>query len=196
MFTLITDLLFFPSNRYFAESYTEKLKNATADEIENIQYKILRTFWKPLYDMKDTEPNAKCPVIFRRKISKGEGVFSELRRIQIRNLYPTNDEADMTPDSTELFEMFEKLFDDLKTDSDHQTFAFKSDDPMDVLFDAKIVLHREFKFLTEGSDQINADTKSMLVFDQLLPYYNKHHTDENCVPDADLPLFYKKKGKR
>lgn len=145
--------------------------------------------------MKKTEPNAQCPEIFKRKFLKGESVFSELGNIQKYNRYPGDDRADITPDSTESLEMFEKLFNELKTDSDDQTFAFKSDDPMDVLFDAQIVLQREFKFLAEGLDPINSDTKSILVFDQLLPFHNKKHTDENCVPVADLPPFYKNKGK-
>lgn len=146
--------------------------------------------------MKETEPNAQCPVIFRRKIFKGISVFSLLNHIQKYNWYPGNDDADITPNSPESYEMFEKLFDKLKTDSDHQTFALKSDNPFDALFVTQIVLQREFKFLTEGSDRINADTKSMLIFNQFLPYYNKYHNDEHCVPVADLPLFYKKKGRR
>ena len=195
-FILKTDLLsLFHSNRKFAESYTKDLNGATIDEFKDIANKIYVNAKRPLFKMKQNEPNAQCLEIFFRTSDLGHSLFSLLRDVFEQNCNPINDDADFTPKSGAFFKMFEKLFDELKTGSDEmKTFALKSERAFDVFFDSEIVRPREFKFLTEGSDRVQPDTKSMLIFDQFFPFNNKNHVDTNCVPVEELPLFYKNKG--
>ena len=141
--------------------------------------------------MKIVETKSKCLEIFERKAFSGRNVFSILKRLTKYNEYPIFD-ADSKPTSLEAIKILEKLFEKLKTSAD--AFALKSERPWDVFFYKNIILPREFHFLTEGSDRVGPDTKSMFTYDQFLPFNTKDHVDQNCVPVEDLPLFYKNKG--
>lgn len=93
----------------------------------------------------------------------------------------------------EATDILEKLFEELNTVADGQTFAFKDKKVSEVYYYLGLVVRGEFKFLTDGP--VQPDTESMLHYEQYLPFNNRQHTDEGCVPANDLPVFYKNKGK-
>ena len=181
------------SNRKLVELYTEDLNGATAEEIRRKMLEIYQAGWGPLYRMKLVETRSECVETFERKADSGCSIFENFFWVTNLNSYPLSKGAHSKPTISEALKILEELFEKLKTGGT-ETFAFKSERPEDVFFHKKIVLPREFHFLTEGSDRVQPDTKSMLTYDQFLPFNNKNHVDENCVPIDKLPWFYKNKG--
>lgn len=184
---------FICSNRTFTELYSENLKNATAEEFGEKARRIAVDAWLPFRKMNGEENFIRCLEHFEQKASAAYYVFSTLERMFRFNSYPINDEADYKPTNTEAIETLGKLFDELKTGANGQTFALKSEKAFDFYFKDGFVLPREFKFLTEGPASLN---KGMITLDQYFPFNNQHHEDTNCVPVEKLPSFYKTKGKQ
>ena len=151
--------------------------------------------WGPLYYIRQVERKSRCVETFEGKAYSGYNIFYNFYWVTNANNYPISDEADTKPTSSEAIKILEELFEKLKTGGT-ETFAFKSERPHDVFYYKEIVLPREFHFLTEGSDRVQPDTKSMLTYDQFLPFNNKNHVDKNCVPIEKLPWFYKDRVKK
>ena len=191
--SLITNRLFcfFHSNRKFAEYFTEDLNKNTADEIKNKALELGSNLWSPLHSMGKIE-TAKCVQAFEQKVNSGLGVFSALSEMIYYNGHPI-DEAGFKPNITEQIKMLDELMNEIHSGTDDQTFAFGYESGFEVYFFKSVLLPKEFKFLKEG---LNAGPgmKSMLTFDQIMPFNNKNHNDEPCVSVEELPLFYKRNG--
>lgn len=151
--------------------------------------------------MKKEERWAKCLQVFEAKTSRAINAFTTFERLSRYNSYPIHDGLNdlfhpdfiFKPETLQLIKILEKLFRELSTSAGGQTFALKSDEPWSIYFKmGGFVFPGEFKFLTEG--RVQPDTKSLLTYDQYLPFYNADHSDKNCIPAKDLPLFYKNKG--
>lgn len=120
-------------------------------------------------------------------------MLSVFEKLFLDNVYPTDSYADYMPTNSEAVEALEKLMNQFSTSTDGQTFAFGSDDALDVYFYRTIVLPKEFKFLKADSGRVSRETKSLLAYDQLFPFNNPNHKDENCVAAKDLPLLQEKR---
>ena len=192
----ITNLffVFICSNRKFAELYTEDLNGNTEEEIDKKSFKILDA-WDDLYQMEKKENKSKCVKSFERKAVIGLEVFEVLNRMTSYNWSPFSIYAAFRPDMDELIETLKKLMEKFTTRTGGQTFAFRHDNASEVYWHKEINVPREFKFLKKGSDQIGPKTKSMLTYEQFLPFNNQNHDNRGCVTAKDLPRFYKKKGK-
>ena len=180
------------SNRKFAEIYTNDLGAATAEELGHKRKELAIDYWIPLYDMARVEPSS-CVQTFKRITYSAYSVLGTLHRLAEYNGYPVNSEADYKPTDSKAIRALEDLFKELKTGADGQTFALKDLTVFDVYFERGFVQPIEFKFLTDSS--VQPDTKSMITYDQFLPFNSNQQSDEGCVLVEELPLFYKKKGK-
>lgn len=170
------------SNHKFAEFYTDL--NDIFKRLEDKMYIIHKDAYIPLSRLREVETNAKCLDIFTKKASRGSGVFETLQKMVDYNLYPIG--GGIEPTIPEGIKILEKLIEKLKTGTNGQTFAFKSERALDVYYYSGIVLPREFKFIGEGSD-----AKGVITYDQYMPFHNDHHVDENCVSVKNLPWFFK-----
>ena len=149
--------------------------------------------WGPLYRMQKVELKAKCVKQFYDKIDSGKDIIEILERMLSLNWHPFG-EADFEPVPWQAVEVLKQLMEQLQASTDGQTLAFKSEDARHVYWYKEIAALKEFKFLKQGSDRVSSYTKSMLIYDQLLPFNNENHDDNHCVPLDDLPRFYKRKG--
>lgn len=141
------------------------------------------------------EPNVKCIKIFDDTAYSGANVFVDLKWLAKFNKCPTQDSAGFKPTSWELIKNLGKLLSELQYASDDQTLAFSWAHAEQLYFHRGFALLREFKFLKDDLGKVLPSTRSMINFEQFLPFHNKKHTDKNCVPVEELPLFYKTKGK-
>lgn len=184
------------SNRKFAELYAESLTGAiTPKQIEAKKLNLAIHGWIPLYDLKKVEENAKCLRSFDDTAYSGLFVFIMIERFAIENKHAIYDYAYAKPTTLETKDRLEKLMDELKTGADGLTFAFKSERATKVYYYQRILRPKEFKFLKEDLQSIQPGTKSMLTYEQFLPFNNQLHNDEGCVSVEDLPRFYKEKGR-
>lgn len=112
------------------------------------------------------------------------------------NFHLNNKAAGDSRSISKAFEMLKNLMDKLKVGAGDQTFAFgPDDDHFEVFFHKAIVLAEKLKFLNEGPNRFSLDTKRMITYDLILPFNNKNHDDENCIPAKSLTWFYKRKGR-
>ena len=147
-----------------------------------------------LYFLKDTERGADCLKSFTDTAYSGYGVFEILHRFAERNQTPyIVNEAHYTPGIRKQVAELAKLIDDIILGN--WQFALRYEGASYIHNAFAIFPPKEFKLLKEGRQGIQPDTKSMIIYDQLLPFNNPLHNDEGCVPVEQLPLFYKKKGK-
>ena len=147
-------------------------------------YTLHKYSYIPLSRLREVETNAKCLDIFTKKAARGSGVFETLQKMVDYNLYPIG--GSIEPTMIGGIKILEKLIEKLKTGTNGQTFAFKSERALDVYYYSGIVLPREFKFLGEGPD-----AKGVLTYNQYMPFHNERHVDENCFPVKNLPWFLK-----
>lgn len=187
------------SNRKLTELYTEDLKRLTSATLKEIRKTVKEKAlleWIPLVEMKKIEPESKCLKIFEQKSLTGFRVSRVLKGL-LENNRPPFHAGDYEPSTNQPIENLEKLMNNLKTSNDQQTFALKSESASDVYWIKRMALPKEFKFLTEGHQEVRPDTKgsSILIYELYLPFNNALHTDKDCVSVEKLPLFYKSKGK-
>ena len=140
------------------------------------------------------ESKAECVESFKVKAWSGLQLFRILDEINRYNWPPANTEANFKPEIHETIETLEKLMDKLKVSTDGQTFAFR-DEVASKVYYKEIFLPKEFKFLNKSSDRIGPKMKSILKYEQFLPFNNHDHDNRDCVAFNDLPWFYKHKGK-
>ena len=148
-----------------------------------------------LYTIAFKEHKAICLKVFERKAFSGLEVLDSLKLLAFYNWSPSPEEANFKPKPREAIKTLEKLMDNLKASTGGQTFAFGHDDASDVYWLRKINVPREFKFLKKDSDRVGPETRSMLTYDQFLPFNNQNHDNRDCVAAKDLPRFFKNKGK-
>ena len=151
--------------------------------------------YNPLVDIKIQEKNAKCLESFVQKVNSGRRIFYILENMFNYNWHPRQEETDFRPTISDAIEILENLMAKLNAAQDGQTFAFITNHASNVYWHKRIAAFGEFKFLKQGSDRIGPDTKSILFYDQLLPFNNANHSDHKCVAGKDLPDFYKYKEK-
>ena len=143
--------------------------------------------------MAKEESNARCVKLFALKANSGSAFLQNLRTMTIYNWSPIWEEANFEPETLESVKKLEKLMEKLKASTGGHRFAFERYGASEVWLKG-IYVAREFKFLKKGSDRVGQETKSMLTFEQFLPFNNKNHDNKDCVAIKDLPMFYKKKG--
>lgn len=151
--------------------------------------------WVDLYQMTKQEDKVQCLKYFKKTADSGLGVFESLSTMFSYNLRLFYDHADSEPKFPEFYLELKDLVAKLNKTADDQTFAFRYVEDIDEIFDQQIILPGEFKFLKEGLHYVRPDMKSMIIYEQFIPFNNKYHDDKSCVALKDLPLFYKKKGK-
>lgn len=191
------------SNRKFTELFKKDLKrlsnNMTLEKILKKTEEIVRLGWAPLFKMKRVETESKCLDNFEGTAHAGVELFLALERLIKDNGHSTGSRDDYKPSTDKAVENLRKLMDRIKTVDDRQTFAFDSEAANDIYWFKRIAVLRDFKHLNEGDlgapQIIGSDTNGILIYDQYLPFNNRLHTDEGCVPASKLPLFYKSKGK-
>ena len=149
--------------------------------------------WIPLVEMMVVEPESKCLKIIEKKALLGFRVSRVLKRFLENNRLPDL-EADYEPSTDQAIKILEKLMDKLEASNDNQAFAFVSESASEVYRLKRIALPKEFKFLTNGHQEVT-DSKGMLIYEEYMPFNNALHTDKDCVSVEKLPLFYKSKGK-
>ena len=137
------------------------------------------------------ENRSKCVTSFDHTAYIGQGVFDVLNDILGNNRAP-NWEADFKPRTEEMIRKIENLKNKLQITPDSPTLVFREEElsSSEIYSGKPLAQLKEFKFLKDGSDSIGPDTKSVLIFELFLPFNNKHHHDENCVPAKDLPFFF------
>lgn len=193
-----SDLLLLPfhSNRKFSEYYAESLTNATPKEIQAKSWNLMLFGWIPLVDLEAEEDNVRCLKSFQLISYSGQSVFETLERFVIEHKNAVKFEAAYKPRTSVAVKRLQKWMDELKNDAEGQTFAMASESAWDIYSNKSIVLPKEFKFLTKGSEPIGPETRTMLTYVEFLPFNSPHkpHNDEACVPASELPLFYKNKG--
>lgn len=202
---MLVFFLFLCSNHKIAEFYTENLEKLTADEIGQINGYLLHLssqISRPLYEIEQEESLAKCVKHFHQKANSSWRLFDVFTEVINTNLSPDasspfKKKIDIfKPTASEAIDILAKLMAKLETSQDGQAFAFGLSNAWDVYRGKKIAAFKEFKFLRGGSNFVGLDTRSMLIYDQLLPFNNMNHNDQNCVAFKDLPYFYTSKGRQ
>ena len=136
-----------------------------------------------------------CIKSFKEKADSGLSVFNNLRILIQLNWAPSVEAANFEPKTGEAIKMQEKLIDKIKNSTEGQTFVFGQNTARDVYLLYEIHIPKEFKFLRRDSDRISPETKSMLKYEQFLPFNNQNHGNLDCVAAKELPRFFQKKGK-
>lgn len=166
-----------------------------AHEVLLKEIELWAAVFSPIFHIRQKELRSKCVDTFYRKMMSGKGLLEILRYMLHLNLYPQK-KSDFRPTISEAVEILKKLMEQLQADMDGKRFAFAyQDTALHIYWNKEIAVFRELKFLKENSNHVRPDTKSMLRYDQFLPFNNANHEDDNCVTAADLPEFYKNKGK-
>ena len=145
-----------------------------------------------LYTIAFKEHKAICLKVFERKAFSGLEVLDSLKLLAFYNWSPSPEEANFKPKPREAIKTLEKLMDKLKASTGGQTFAFVNNTALEV-WNKKINVHKEFKFLKRGSDHIGPETNGMLTYEQFLPFNNQNPDNRDCVAATYLPEFYRKK---
>ena len=188
-------LLSFVSNRKFAAFYTSDLSAATAEEFKEKKEEIYRVGEKALSAIRYNDYDAKCVAAFMETAQLGHRVFKTLADMISGNWHPVDhNEPFFKPTSWEKIVSLRELIAQLETSTNDRTFAFEYYDGWYVYHHKQIVRPKEFRLLMGGLNRVLPGTKLMLVYDQLMPFTNANHNDQNCVPVRDLPQFYKNKG--
>lgn len=183
----------FNSNRKFAQLYTEDLTDATAKDFSDAENELFRVGWEPFYKMRKEEDEVQCVKTLFEVVKKGDSLFGYLERLYRLNWQPGS-ESNSSPTYLEAVDILAKLMDQLKINADGQTFAFAEENAEEV-YECGLILPKKFKFLTKGLDRVGPRTRSMVIYDQFMPFNNKNHNEINCVTLDNLPRFYKDKGK-
>ena len=143
--------------------------------------------------MRQKENKIECLESFFKKMNAASEILEILSRMLEYNWTPKGIDQDYKPKPREAVKILEKLMSELQASQDGQKFAFGSEEAFDVYWVKQISVSKEFKFLNKGTERVGPYTKSMLIYEQFLPFNNEKHDDDGCVAVEDLPLFYKSK---
>lgn len=217
-------LFFLSSNRKFLDLYTVDLEGATPEELQTRELDLRTSAWLPLRELTQKDSRAQCLWDYesRSKVLKvikvdsqwlklmnswksfshltatafrGYSIFQDLERVVLTDRNAGYSDASYRPYTGDLVDQLKEWMEEVdRNGTDVQKFAFSWEKAGDIFTGKQIVLFRGFKFLTGDSGQVQSDTKSRLFSEHFLPFFNKNHTDENCVSVKDLPKFYKNKG--